>query len=214
MEIQYLGHAGFRLVQGRTEIVIDPYFSQDGKRMDEVEFDPRTLKPNFILLTHEHFDHCDLPTLEMLTRKNKVNIIGPPPVERKLLTKIVKVRPGNKLDYDEFTLRVVEAFHHQSEFPVGYLLDFDGLRVYHAGDTYYDSSLAKINTEVALLPIGGHFTMDAAEALKLTEEMSPRIVVPMHYNTFEEIRADPFDMAKKDERVVVLKPGEVLEVNP
>ena len=207
MEIQYLGHAGFRLRHKGVEIVIDPYFSGGS------ELDPRTLTPQFILITHEHFDHCDVPVVKMLARKNKSKIIGPPPVERKLVEKIVKVRPGNKLDYDKFSLRVEPAFHHQSEFPVGYLLDFEGLRVYHAGDTYYNKELAKINTDVALLPIGGHFTMNIDEALKLVEEMSPRIVIPMHYNTFEQIRADPMEMAKRNEKVVVLEPGEVLEVS-
>jgi L-ascorbate metabolism protein UlaG (beta-lactamase superfamily) len=149
----------------------------------------------------------------MLVHKHKSTVIGPPPVERKLTMKIVKVRPGNKLDYDKFSLRVEPAFHQQSEFPVGYLLDFDGLRVYHAGDTYYNKELAKINTDVALLPIGGEFTMNADEALKLAEDMGPRIIVPMHFNTFEQIRADPFEMARKNDKVVVLKVCEVLEVS-
>ncbi len=213
MELQYLGHSGFRIVHEGVEIVIDPYFSRDDRRLDDAEFDPRGLKPNFILITHEHFDHCDIPILKMLIQKHNPKVIGPPPVERKLREKIIKVQPGNKLDYEKFCVRVMPAFHDKSEFPVGYLLDFNGLRVYHAGDTRYDPSLEKVNTDVALLPIGGTYTMDADEALKLVEGMSPRIVVPMHYNTFEEIRADPFAMAQKDERVVVLKVGEALEVS-
>jgi L-ascorbate metabolism protein UlaG (beta-lactamase superfamily) len=214
MEIQYLGHAGFRLRHKGVEIVIDPYFKNDGKREEAPDFDPRTLSPHFILITHEHFDHCDVETIKMLARKHKSKVIGPAPVERKLVTKIVKVKPGTKLEYDKFSLQVEPAFHHQSELPVGYLLDFDGLRVYHAGDTYYDSSLAKINTDVAMLPVGGHFTMNMEEALKLAEEMGPRIVIPMHFGTFEQIKADPKEMARKNEKVVVMKVGEVLEVNP
>lgn len=213
MEIQYLGHSGFRIIHEGVEIVIDPYFSKDDKRVTEVDFDARELKPNFLLLTHEHFDHCDIPTIAMLSQKHKPKIIGPPPIERKLRSKIVKVRPGNKLEYDDFYIRVIKAFHKRSDFPVGYLLDFDGLRVYHAGDTHYDRELEKVNTDVAILPIGGTYTMDMAEALRLTEEMSPRLVIPMHYNTFEEIEVDPFEMAQKDERVVVMKVGEVVEVS-
>ncbi len=213
MEIQYLGHAGFRLFYRGTEIVVDPYFTPDQRRREPAKFDFRTLKPQFVLITHEHFDHCDEQVVRMFAEKLGSKVIGPPPVERKLGFKIIKVRPGNKLDYPNFTLKVMPAFHHQSEFPVGYLLDFDGVRVYHAGDTYYNAELGKINTDVALLPIGGHFTMDMEEALKLAEEMAPRIVIPMHFSTFEQIQADPYEMAKRSDRVVVLKEGESIEVN-
>jgi len=212
VEIQYLGHASFRVVQNGTEILIDPYFSNDNKRKEPAKFDFRDLKPKFILITHEHFDHCDPQVVSILADKFKSKIIGPPPVERVLNRTVIKVRPGTKLEYPDFTLRATPAFHHQSEFPIGYLLDFNGLRLYHAGDTYYDKELAKINTDVALLPIGGNYTMTGEEALKLAEEMGPRIIIPMHYNTFDEIKADPFELAKKTDKIVVLKVGEILEV--
>ena len=214
MEIQYLGHAGFNLVHGGVSVVIDPYLSEDSRRTEPPSFDPRTLKPDFLLLTHEHFDHCDPKIVDMLVRKHSPRVIGPPPVERKIGQKIVKVRPGNEFKYDKFTLRVVPAFHHQSEFPVGFLLDFGGLRVYHAGDTVYNKELGGINTDVALLPVGGTYTMNADEALKLAEEINPRLIIPMHFHTFEEIRTDPYEMAKKNDKVVVMKVGEVIEVNP
>ncbi|MBR9681137.1 MAG: metal-dependent hydrolase [Candidatus Altiarchaeota archaeon] len=212
MEIQYLGHSSFRVVNKGIEILIDPYFSNDNKRLKPTEFDFRNLKPNFILITHEHFDHCDSEIVGILADKFNSKVIGPPPVERKLGRKIIKMRPGNHLEYETFKIRAVPAFHKQSEFPIGYLLDFEGLRLYHAGDTYYDKELEKINTDVAILPIGGHFTMDGDEALKLAKEMGPRIIIPMHYNTFNEIQADPFELAKLTEKVVVLKVGEILEV--
>ena len=214
MNIQYLGHAGFRLVHEGVEVVIDPYLSEDSKRLEPPQFDPRTLNPDFILITHEHFDHCDTKIIEMLTRKRKPQIIGPPPIERKLGLKTIKVRPGNEFEYPKFMLRVIQAYHHQSEFPVGFLLDFGGLRVYHAGDTVYNKDLSSVNTDVALLPIGGTYTMDIDDALKLADGINPKLVIPMHFNTFEEIRVDPYDMAKKNDKVVVLKVGETIEVNP
>ena len=80
---------------------------------------------------------------------------GPPPVDRKLGFNVIKVRPGIDLDMEDFRLKVTQAFHHQSEFPVGFLIEIGELRIYHAGDTVYDASLGKINTDVALIPIGG-----------------------------------------------------------
>lgn len=214
MDIQYLGHSGFRLIHNRTEIVIDPYLSEDERRVEQPKFDARKLSPDFILITHEHFDHCDPKVVKMLVNKHEPKVIGPPPLERKLGFKMVKVRPGNEFDYDDFILRVVPAFHERSEFPVGFLLDFDGLRVYHAGDTMYDKKLRDVSTDVALLPIGGTYTMNSDEALTLIDEMNPRLVIPMHYNTFDEIRADPYDFAQKNDKIVVLKEGGAMEVNP
>ncbi len=213
MQIQYLGHSGFLILHEGIEIVIDPFLSENPKRIIPQNFDSRNLNPNFILLTHEHFDHCDIKTIQLLTRKRNPKIIGPAPVERKLGLKIVKVKPGNQLKYDKFILRAMPAVHPQSELPIGFLLDFNGLRVYHAGDTLYHKDLAKINTDVAILPIGGTYTMNGEEALKLAEEMQPRILIPMHYNTFTEIQADPYELAKRSDQVVVMKPGESMEVN-
>mgnify|MGYP000064709504 CR=1 FL=1 len=213
MEIQYLGHAGFRISHKGTEIIIDPYLTDDSRRLTKPPVDPRELRPNFILITHEHFDHCDVPVVKMLARRFNAKVIGPPPVERKLDFKIVKVRPGNELDYGDFIVRVIPAFHHQSEFPVGFLLDFDGFRIYHAGDTYYDRTLADVNTDIAMVPIGGTYTMNVEEAAKLVKEMSPRVAIPMHYGTFEEIQADPAEFEKLVDNALILKPGEVVEFN-
>ncbi len=219
MELQYLGHAGFRISQGALEILIDPYLSRDSRREDMPktgpEVDPRMLRPSHILLTHEHFDHCDVPVVTMLAKRHSAKVIGPPPVDRKLGFNVIKVRPGNSLDFDGFKLRVIKAFHHQSEFPVGFLIEIGELRIYHAGDTYYDSGLGRINTDIALLPIGGTYTMDIDEAVKLANEIHPQIAVPMHFNTFGNIKADPAEFCRKLEGVckcAVMKPGEVMKL--
>ncbi|MBR9681174.1 MAG: metal-dependent hydrolase [Candidatus Altiarchaeota archaeon] len=215
MELQYLGHAGFRIAHEGLDILIDPYLSEDDKRENKPGVDARMLRPNYILLTHEHFDHCDIQVVKMLARRHSAKVIGPPPVERKLGFNVVKVRPNNSMKFDEFNLRVTQAFHHQSEVPLGYILEIGELRIYHAGDTYYDKSLGKLNTDIALLPIGGTYTMNVEEAAKLAAEIRPKIVIPMHFDTFGNIKADPKNFCKKLEGVckcVVLKPGEVMKV--
>ncbi|HDR53365.1 MAG TPA: metal-dependent hydrolase [archaeon] len=214
MELQYLGHSGFYIQHEGLNILIDPYLSQDDKREDEPAVDPRTLTPNFILLTHEHFDHCDVAVVNMLSKRHSAKVLGPPQVDRVLGQKVIKVRPGNELKYDKFMLRIIPAFHHQSEFPVGYLMDFNGFRIYHAGDTYYDDKLAHVNTDVALLPIGGTYTMNVEEAAQLANRIAARMTVPMHYNTFGNIKADPQAFCKlvKEGKCAVMQPGEVMKI--
>ena len=212
MEIQYLGHSSFLIQHNGTQIIIDPYFTQGPNRLVKPGADPRELKPRFVLVTHEHFDHCDPQAIRMFVKRSNAKVIGPAPVERKTDLKIVKVRPGMTLKYDDFTLIVTPAFHKQSEFPIGFLLDFDGFRIYHAGDTYYNKKLEDINTDIALLPIGGTYTMDIDEAVKLAHGIGASVTIPMHYQTFENIMADPAEFAKQVKGAVVLPIGEVIEL--
>ena len=215
MELQYLGHAGFRIAHEGIDILIDPYLSADDKRQDEIKVDPRMLRPNHIILTHEHFDHCDTKVINMLARRHSAKVIGPAPVERKLDFNIIKIRPNNVLDFDGFKLRVTNAFHEKSETPVGLIIEIGDLRIYHAGDTMYDKSLGKINTDVALLPIGGTFTMNVEEAVQLAKDIHPKIAIPMHFNTFDSIKANPADFCKGLKNIckcAELKPGEVMKV--
>lgn len=106
--------------------------------------------------------------------------------------------------------------------PAGVVIRSRELRVYHAGDTgvFYDMILIRelYQPELALLPIGGHFTMGIDEAVKAVELLRPRYVIPMHYNTFPVISADPEIFRKKisekfpETRVLILKPGEEIEI--
>jgi L-ascorbate metabolism protein UlaG (beta-lactamase superfamily) len=104
--------------------------------------------------------------------------------------------------------------------PAGVVVD-DGLAVYHAGDTALFNDMSLIHElyhpKVALLPIGGRFTMDAAAAVMATKLLKPEIVIPMHYNTFDVIKADPWKFQKMvedetDSEAVVLEPGDSIDV--
>ena len=103
----------------------------------------------------------------------------------------------------------------------GFVIGMDGVKVYHAGDTGLFSDMKLIgelyHPDVALLPIGGRFTMGVAEAMIAANFIGAKTVVPIHYNTWEKITADPFALKKAVERttditVMVLRPGESLEI--
>lgn len=120
----------------------------------------------------------------------------------------------------------VPAWHSSSDgkysigSACGYIVELDGVRIYHAGDTYVFRDMELFAElygpiDVALLPIGGHFTMGVREAAKAVEFLKPRKVVPMHYNTWPPIAADPEEFRKlvgDKAEVVILKPGETLEL--
>ncbi len=212
MKLQYIGHATFRIFSDNFDIIIDPYFTQEEFRLIPPAVDYRLLRPTHVLITHEHFDHCDAVAVNFWVRRYGSKIIAPMPVERKLMLKVIKVKPNHRLDFGDFELIVTKAIHPQAEAPVGYILDFDGFRIYHAGDTYFDESFEDISTDIALLPIGGKYTMNVEEAGKMARLIHPKLVIPMHYNTFAEIRADPRELVNYFGRVLILEPGEVIDV--
>jgi L-ascorbate metabolism protein UlaG (beta-lactamase superfamily) len=96
----------------------------------------------------------------------------------------------------------------------GFVINIGGVKIYHAGDTGLTKEmelLADEKIDIAFLPIGGHFTMDVNEAVRAIEFIKPGKVVPMHYNTFPIIKADPqqlVELAGKKAEIIVLKPGE------
>jgi L-ascorbate metabolism protein UlaG (beta-lactamase superfamily) len=91
----------------------------------------------------------------------------------------------------QIPLEVQKAIHPQSAYPVGFLVKGDGLAVYHAGDTYSFTDMARIKCDVALVPIGGGQVMDPFAANSIVKEMRPKVAVPMHYNTYEKLEQDP-----------------------
>jgi L-ascorbate metabolism protein UlaG (beta-lactamase superfamily) len=125
----------------------------------------------------------------------------------------VEVRGGDKKTLRGFDLEVKPVHHPRAFYPVSFTLAKDGKRVYHAGDTSL-IEFDDIKADIALLPIGGTFTMDVVDAVRATKTIKPEIVIPMHFNTFCLIKADPREFVQKinksilKSKPVILKPGE------
>jgi len=170
--IIWLGHASFCIEGKKLVVYIDPWKLSNTKK-----------KADLILVTHEHYDHCSADDIEKIKKGNTL-IIAPNECEAKL-GKIKAVKPGDSLTVNDIKIEAVPAyntnkkFHPKENGKVGYILTIDGQRIYHAGDTDFIPEMSRLgNIDIALLPVGGIYTMAAEEAVKI---IKPKLAIPMHY---------------------------------
>lgn len=193
MKIKYLSHACFELRNEKT-ILIDPYFEGNDLAPDY------TGRPDLVLVTHEHFDHGKDAGRFDCTKICPPNCQYPNSVEMKI---------GDKTEVMSIPIEMISASHHQSGYPTGYVFEYEGKRIAHLGDTYLDGVSPIENVNILFCPIGGHFTMNVDEAVEALKIIRPELTIPMHYNTFPEIQADPQEFKEKAEsegfKVLVLE---------
>lgn len=191
VDIKWLGHAGFE-ISGTKKIFIDPFMRN------------KTAAADFILLTHEHFDHCDPESVKKLQGKN-TQIFGTFNCITQFSGRTNTLRSGEDMRYpDGIVIASVNAYninksYHPKGFGRGFVITIDNVTIYHAGDTDFIPEMPK-GMDIALLPIGGKYTMNATEAAEAAKQINPLIVVPMHYNSdafgISGINADPTQLAK------------------
>lgn len=221
MKVTWLGHAAFLFDFSGVMVVIDPYISENPAcpvKLDEIEH------VDVVLVTHDHFDH--LGDAVKIAKKFEAVTAGVPEFVNWLSSQGVKAIPGNiggELDLGKgVKVRLAPAFHTCSRgVPVGFVVSRGDEVVYHAGDTSHTAYMRTIgemyDLKLACLPIGGTYTMDAEEAILAVKDLRPKYVIPMHYNTWEAVRADPEEFARKvreetSSQPVVLSPGESVEL--
>ncbi|MFO7260359.1 MAG: metal-dependent hydrolase [bacterium] len=220
------GHACFTLVtDDGTRIMFDPWLDQNPAadiRTDQVQ------ALDYILVSHGHFDHfADAIPLARKTGATLVAIYELAAfAQSKGVEKTHGMSIGGGYRFPFGYAKLTPALHGPNVagddegtftcMPGGWWLDLGGKRLYHAGDTALitDMQLLKGRVDVALLPIGDNYTMGPEDAARAVEFIEPRIVVPMHYNTFDLIRQDPAEFARlvgDRARVEILEPGGSLE---
>lgn len=241
-DLQWFGQAAFKITSESGKVImIDPFLTKNPKTPEEHKDLSKLGKVDLILVTHGHGDHIGdtVKLAEMTGAKVAVNadmghtfrILGMVPKEQ--LVRFNKSGPIQPLG-DGITVTMTRA-EHSSEVvykdpltgkegiypggePAGYIVELEnGFKLYHAGDTGVFADMAFIGSyykpDVALLPIGGHFTMDPAHAAYATKELlKTPTVIPMHYGTFPPLKGTPeqFKAALGDapSKVMVMAPGD------
>ena len=200
--IKWLGHASVR-IEGEKIIYIDPW------KLRKV-----IPKADLILITHDHYDHCSPEDVQKIRKENTV-IVAAENCRGKLSGGINFVNPGDKLRFWDISIEAVPAynpakqFHPRSYNGVGYILEIQGTRIYHAGDTDFIPEMEKFKVDIALLPIGGTYTMDVEEAVKAIKALNPRLVIPIHYGTIVGNIQDAEKLKEKcPDKVKILPPIE------
>ncbi|RLG20098.1 hypothetical protein DRN67_00920 [Candidatus Micrarchaeota archaeon] len=220
MRLTYIGHSCFRIDIGGVVAYTDPFFGS------EINGRPRLVAPaissdeikecDFIFITHEHSPHCDPDAVKEIVERTYAQVIAPRPALAKLNInekQKVDVKEGDRFELKGIAVEVIRAVHPQSEYPVGFKISKGNESVYHAGDTYEYREMREISADVALVPIGGSYTMDPFAAAVACNEMNIKYAVPMHYNTHERIKQYPDEFARdvKRAKVVLMQPGDEFE---
>jgi len=221
MKITYYGHSCFLVETARHRLIIDPFLT-DNPTASIAAVDVRC---DYVLLSHAHDDHTGdaLP----LAKANDATIIANFEIAEYYSAKGAKthgMNPGGGFSFPFGRVKLTLA-HHTSSFNAGLnplymgvacglLIEADGKRLYHAGDTalFLDMQLiGRVGLDAALLPIGDNYTMGPADAVDALDLLKPKVAVPMHYNTWPPIAQDPHafaaDAAAHGHRVEPLAPG-------
>jgi L-ascorbate metabolism protein UlaG (beta-lactamase superfamily) len=190
-------------------VYIDPYNIKDG--LD---------KADFILITHNHYDHCSVADILKII-KDGTRIILTPDCQSKITRfdtpiQMEIIEPGQELSFGEMKILAVPAynvdksFHPKDDQGVGYVIKFNGTIIYHAGDTDFIPEMQKLTGYqqpgkefIALLPIGGRLTMTVEEALEAAKLIKPSLAIPMHYGSIVGTDEDAKEFVRlcKEEKI-------------
>jgi L-ascorbate metabolism protein UlaG (beta-lactamase superfamily) len=221
MDIRFLGHSCFELIEGDTRVLVDPFLTGNPKAAasaDEVE-------PTHILLTHGHPDHYG--DIEDIAKRTGVPVVAIAEIANELsdagVENVSDPNLGGTVKFDWGWVKLVPAWHTSTtpkgtpNVPAGLLIGIGGKTVYHLGDTALFSDLKLIAhrgnpIDVALMCIGGHYTMDRLDAVVAAEYVEAGTVIPCHYDTFPVIETDAQAFKSEVEsqtssQVEVLEPG-------
>lgn len=208
VEIKWLGHAGF-LIKNSKVIYIDPYnIKEDSEKAD------------LILITHSHYDHCSVADMNKIIKEG-TKIVVTADCQSKITRfdipiRIEVVEPEQELTFGNVKISTLPAynidkpFHSKDEYWVGYLIKMNDILIYHAGDTDVIPEMQRLTGYkqsgkkfIALLPIGGRFTMSAEEAAEAAKIIKPFLAIPIHWGSIvgNESDAQEFVQLCKEENI-------------
>jgi L-ascorbate metabolism protein UlaG (beta-lactamase superfamily) len=219
MEVRFLGHACFELSDGDTRVLIDPFLTGNPK----AAIAAADLNPTTILLTHGHADHFG-DTVD-IAKRTGAQVVAIVEIAWELQADGVEAfdpNLGGTVTFDWGSVRLVPAWHTSTtpkgtaNTPAGLVVSIGGKHVYHLGDTCLFSDLQLVGSrnpiDIALMCIGGHYTMDRTDAVEAARLVGAKTVIPCHYDTFPPIETDAQAFKSDVEsatgsNVVILEPG-------
>ena len=220
MEVRFLGHACFELADGDTTVLIDPFLSGNPK----AAIGANDVVATTILLTHGHVDH--IGDTVAISKRTGAPVVAIVEIANELREEGVDVRDpnmGGTVKFEWGWVKLVPAWHTSTtpkgtaNVPAGLLISFQDTVVYHLGDTCVFSDMQLVGKrnpiDIALMCIGGHYTMDRVDAVDAAELIGAKTVIPCHYNTFPPIETDAQAFKSDVEsatrsNVVLLDPGQ------
>ncbi|MDD2489847.1 MAG: MBL fold metallo-hydrolase [Bacilli bacterium] len=216
-KIKWFGQSWFQLIINDKIIYIDPVLKELAVTTDNniIDYLP---KADLILITHDHYDHCDQDTINKLKNDNTI-IIGPDACAQKLRNKVTIMNEKESYQWEEIMINTVPAYNlnkpfHPPNTGIGYLITFNDITIYHAGDTDIIPEMKKFNNiSIALLPIGGTYTMDIKEAVIATSILNPKIVIPMHYLDAKPEIFKQEIITKTNSKAIILTPNQDYNLN-
>ena len=184
-------------IEGSKILYFDPFQITEAKHDADIVF-----------ITHEHYDHFEPDSIAKI-KKDSTLLVAPESMKKKVISEsglaskqCVFYNPGEVHKQGEITIETIPAynklkpFHQKGKKWQGYVVVMDDIRYYVAGDTDVNEDIRKVQCDVAMIPIGGHFTMDKKQAADYVTSLKPQAVIPTHYGSIVGNKADGQDFEK------------------
>ena len=213
VKIEWLGHASFKITTDDITIYIDPYAGT---------VENYSQKANLVLISHDHYDHCDTEKIQLISNDN-TKIISSKSCANKLKDinsnlNTQSMSSDEKITIEEVEITAIPAyniskkFHPKNAGGLGFIFTISDVKIYFAGDTDFIpemKNLASQNIDVALLPVGGTFTMNCTEAGLASNAIHAQVVIPMHHGLIPglEMNIEKFkEKMDNSTKIILLEP--------
>jgi L-ascorbate metabolism protein UlaG (beta-lactamase superfamily) len=208
MTLQWLGHAGFRICHEDTVIYIDPWKLKDSPH-----------DAALVLISHSHYDHYSVEDIARVSGPDTKLVASADVIAKEKAGEVIL--PGLTIQFGSIQVKGVAAYNPAKDFHpkgnnwAGFIIEVGSKRIYYAGDTDLTEEMKTLKEiDLALLPVGGTYTMDAAEAAEATTYIKPKRAIPYHWGEIVGERADAEAFAEAAEcEVLVLSAGETISID-